>query len=717
MRRFGPAATYGFAGAAGLAVLLVPPQKSPVVEPDAIVVMVPDVAPPDVEAQIPSSADGSKPALAADAAPPAIPLPLPALLPPPHPAAGAVRDAVAAYRRADVAGGDAIRVTMTDPAAAALMEWAAIRFGGSKIEFDRVAAFLAAYPDWPGRATIRRRAEEELISERKPAAAVRAFFATERPQTPSGKLGLALVLRAERQGAAAEALVRDAWRSDTFGREIETRILAEFGPQLKLADHRFRMERAMFRENWEGARRAAEYAGAGFDTLVKARNAVDTGAKNAAKLLDSVPAALAREPAQIFSRVQFLRRGEDPDGAAKLIALVPSDPATLVDGDEWWTERRLVARKLLDRGDALGAYALLGTNVALSTEKRIEAEFHAGWVALRLLGDAGTARAHFDRAASLAGTPISLARAAYWQGRASEAAGAGDAAKAAYERAATQGITYYGQLAADRLGRSSPPLRPATDPRSTARAKATEALTTRVVGLLYDSGLRDLALSLLGDLGKGGSDVPALDAAGDVALANGDPRGLLALGKAAAQRGLPLDAHAFPTIGIPSFEPVGPRVEPAMVHAIARQESAFDPAAGSSAGARGLMQLMPATAKATARKFGVDFAESRLTDAVYNARLGAAHLGELMENWKGSHILVFASYNAGPGNVKKWIDAYGDPRKPDVDPVDWVERIPFSETRNYVQRVSENLHVYRQRLEERTARVETRETTGSIAIR
>jgi soluble lytic murein transglycosylase len=160
--------------------------------------------------------------------------------------------------------------------------------------------------------------------------------------------------------------------------------------------------------------------------------------------------------------------------------------------------------------------------------------------------------------------------------------------------------------------------------------------------------------------------------------------------------------HAYPTIGIPAYEPAAVKVEKAMVFAIARQESAFDPKAQSHAGARGLMQLMPATAKRTAQRFALGYDLDRLTeDPSYNARLGSAHLAELMQDWKGSHILAFASYNAGGPNVKKWIDAYGDPRQPSVDLIDWIERIPFSETRNYVQRVMENFNVYRRRFDER----------------
>jgi soluble lytic murein transglycosylase len=628
----------------------------------------------------------------------------------PEPAAAAARpdlapfrDAVLAYRRGDVSGGDRLRPRGADPIATTLLDWAAIRFGGSLVDFDRITGFSRANPDWPGLGWVRKRAEEAALAERKPAAILRPFFARERPVTAAGKLALALAFKADGLNADAAALIRDSWRNDTFGRETESRILDEFSDALTQADHRFRMERLLFKENWEGAKRAAEYAGKDYAALVKARNAVATKSSKAAKLLDAVPAGLKSDTSYIFSRAQFLRRAGKAAEAAKVIADVPRDPAILADADEWWVERRLIARKLLDDGDPKAAYAVASAHGATGTEKRIEAEFHCGWIALRFLDRPETAAHHFGRAAGIAATPISLARVSYWQGRAAEASGAATEAQNFYRRAAAQGITYYGQLAAAKLGRSQSPLRPSIHPASPERIAAAKSPVVQAVTLLYAAGLRDMAYPLVIEIGKQGQNAAELDAVGDVAEENRDARAMLALGKGAIQRGLPLDEQAFPTIGIPNFEPLGSNVEKAMVYAITRQESAFDPAAGSSVGARGLMQLMPATAQGVAKKFGVEYDPSRLVDPTYNARLGAAFLGDLMETWKGSHILTFASYNAGPGNAKKWIDAYGDPRSPQIDPVDWVERIPFSETRNYVQRVLENLAVYRKRLDERSA--------------
>ncbi|MCB5176121.1 lytic transglycosylase domain-containing protein [Microvirga lenta] len=607
-----------------------------------------------------------------------------------------------AYRDGDWTEATILKTKLTQPAAVALTEWFAIR-GGIPVGFDRMMAFQKDYPDWPVTTLLRRKAEEALVAERRPSSEVRAFFAHQAPLTASGRIALAFALKADGLEAQANDQIRHVWREDSFGNDLERRILDRFPGVLSQADHRFRMERFLLKENWGAATRAAGHAGNDYATLVKARMGIFQGKKKAEKAFAAVPAALRKDPSYLFSRALFLRRSNKLVEAAAVIQAAPRDHELRVDGDEWWAEQRLITRTLLDKGDAKNAYEVASHHAAESPAQQIEAEFHAGWIALRFLNDPTSAARHFATVAKTASTPISVARIAYWQGRAAEAAGAEADAKLFYERAADMPTTYYGQLAMDKLGRKVP-LRSA-DPLSEEERKAFEALApVQAVKLLQQIDEPDLALSLYIDLAQTLSDPGKLDALAGVATAENNPRAVLAIGKIATQRGFPLDTHAYPLAAIPDFEPVGDEVEPAMVYAIARQESAFNPRAVSSAGARGLMQLMPATAKRTAKRFKVDFDLQRLTqDPSYNAKLGAAHLGELMEDWKGSHILAFASYNAGGGNVIKWVRAYGDPRQPHVDVVDWIERIPFYETRNYVQRVMENLLVYRQRMEEKEA--------------
>ncbi|MXQ12583.1 lytic transglycosylase domain-containing protein [Microvirga makkahensis] len=606
-----------------------------------------------------------------------------------------------AYRANDLTEAAVLKSKLSEPAAQALAEWFAIR-SGLPIGYERIIAFRQDYPDWPMTSQLRRRMETTFLSERPSNTRIRTFFDKHPPMTPGGRIALAFALKSDGLDQEAADLIRQTWREDTFGSETERRILDRFPGLLTGADHRYRMERLLLKENWGAALRAAGRAGKDHATLVKARMGVFQGKKKAQKAFAAVPASLRSDPSYLFSRALLQRRSRNYSEAAKILMQAPRDHELRADGDEWWAEQRRVVRELLDKGDAQAAYDVASHHAAESPAQQIEAEFHAGWIALRFLNDPAKAAKHFATVSETASTPISLARVAYWQARAAEAAGASDDARLFYARAADHPTTYYGQLARRKLGKDVS-LR-AVEPLQGEEREAFEArIPVRAVKLLHQAGETDLAIGLYGDLAQTLNDPGQLDALAALATSLQNPRAVLAVGKIALQRGFPLDQHAYPLAAIPDFEPVGDEVEPAMIYAIARQESAFNPKAVSSAGARGLMQLMPATAKRTAKRFGVDFDLKRLVeDPSYNAKIGSAHLGELMEDWKGSYILAFASYNAGGGNVKKWVRAYGDPREAQVDTIDWVERIPFYETRNYVQRVMENLEVYRVRLKEKT---------------
>jgi soluble lytic murein transglycosylase len=526
---------------------------------------------------------------------------------------------------------------------------------------------------------------------------VRAFFGKERPITTKGKFALARAYLLQGNRAEAQSLVREAWRNDNFSGELEGLALDVFGELITAADHKARMDMRLYAEDVDGALRSANRAGGNAAAIARARIAVIKKAANAATLLDAVPGdAQQRDIGYIFSRVQFLRRAEKAEEASDLIMALPSEHSQAVDTDQWWIERRLVARKLLDLDEPRRAYRVARDAAAPSKDNyRAEQQFTAGWIALRFLNDPATALAHFNRVAQGNHNPITLARAGYWQGRAAEALGRGNEARAYYEAAARYSTAYYGQIARARLGHKDIVLRPA--PEADRRDRAQLELV-RAIELLYAIDERDLIAGALADLGERSTDVAALAALGEAAARQHDARAMVLLGKAALGRGLPLDHYAFPAIGIPEYRPIGPTIEPAVVYAIARQESTFNPKTISSARAMGLMQVTPEAGRYVTKKFGASFDEKRLmSDQSYNVQLGAAELGDLYVDYRGSHILTFAGYNAGRGRVKEWIAKYGDPRDPKVDPIDWVERIPFSETRNYVQRVLENLQVYRVR--------------------
>ena len=611
---------------------------------------------------------------------------------------GVVQEAVTAARRGRTEQAAELQKAVNDPVARKLIEWTILRSEDSNsVDAGRIAAFIAENPSWPAISLLRRRAEVTLWTDRLDPAFVRNFFGKERPITAKGKFALARALLLSGDRAGAQALVREAWRNDAFPDELENPALDIFRDLLTPADHKARMDMRLYAEDVDAGLRAANRAGGPAPAVAKARAAVIRKAANAKALLDAVPAEGRSDVGYIFSRAQFLRRAEKATEAAQLILSLPKDHGQALDTDQWWIERRLVARKLLDLGDAQTAYRVARDAAVPSRENyRAEQQFTAGWIALRFLKDPAAALAHFARIANGLSNPIALARAGYWQGRAAEALGRSEEARAHYEAAARYSTAYYGQLARARLGHKDIVLRAPPEPTPERRNMLARLELVRVFELLYAIEERDLAAGAMADLGERATDAVSLAAIAEVAARHRDARAMLLLGKAALGHGLPLEHYAFPTVGIPEYRAIGPAVEPAVIYAIARQESTFNPKTVSSARAMGLMQVTPEAGRYVAKKFGAPFEEKRLlSDQSYNVQLGAAELGDLFEDYRGSYILTFAGYNAGRGRVKEWIAKHGDPRDPKVDPIDWVERIPFSETRNYVQRVMENLQVYR----------------------
>ena len=603
-----------------------------------------------------------------------------------------VIDLVRKHRPADASQ---VEATIADPVARKLAEWIILRSDDNGASVERYRAFIAGNPSWPSQTFLRRRLEAALWDDHRDDATVWAWFENESPLSAKGKFALARVMLSRGDRANAERLVRDAWRNDAMSEDTESTALDLFGALLTPGDQKARMDLMLYGSEHEAALRAARRLGAAEVALAKARIASYRKASNARALLDAVPRELHGDPGYIFSRIQLLRREEKFAEAAQLMLGAPKDPARLYNVDEWWIERRLLSRKMLDIGERRTAY-LIARDAALPARDvyKTEQEFTAGWIALRFLTDPALAAQHFARIGVGSVNPTTLARAGYWQGRAAEAAGHTQEARAAYTAASAQSTSYYGQLARAKLGLPQIELNAAP----AGRGRGIERLEiVRAAQLLYDLDEREIAVPIFADMGENG-DSDALVGLGELASRYGDARNMLLVGKAALNRGLPFDFYAYPVTGIPPFKSIGPDVEQSIVFAIARQESAFNPAVVSPAQAYGLMQVTPDAGRYVCKKYGASFDLGRMkNDPMYNAALGAAELGGLIEDYRGSYIMTFAAYNAGRGSVKKWVDRYGDPRDPRVDAVDWVELIPFSETRNYVQRIMENLQVYRAR--------------------
>ena len=611
----------------------------------------------------------------------------------------AVKRAIEAARKGKEADADAAEKSISDPVARKLAEWAILRSDNTNPTFQRYAAFVTANPSWPHAPLFRRRAENALWNDGVDDATALAFFANHKPSTAKGRYMMARALLAKGDREGATALVRYAWRYEDCSADCESKVLEMFGSLLTRADHKVRMERRFFADDVAAGMRAANRLGGDDLAIGRAHAAVIQRLHNAKALLDAVPVAARRDPGYIFARVQWLRKENKPEEAGKLILTVPQDPETLVDLDQWWLERRLLVRKLLDDGDPQTAYRV-ARNAASPPlgNYRVDQHFTAGWIALRYLHDPATAAAHFAHITEGTVSPHALARGGYWQGRAAEAMGQRAPAKAHYEMAAQYTATYYGQLARARLGLTELGLRgpPSFTPHEQRVLANLEVV--HAAEILYALNERDMLASIFAELGESGTDVAGMAALAEVAGKHDDGRAMLLLGQSAYNRGLPLDYYAYPIVGLPDYKPIAPPIEPEVAYSIARQESHFNQKIVSVAHAMGLMQVTPAAGIDTAKKYKVSYDRTRLLkDPVYNMQMGAAELSNLLGGYNGSYILTFAGYNAGRGRVRQWIAAYGDPRDPRVDPVDWVERIPISGTRNYVERVMENLQVYRAR--------------------
>jgi soluble lytic murein transglycosylase len=609
---------------------------------------------------------------------------------------GVIQKAVGLARKGKLTEARDLARSIDDPVAKKLIEWAYLR-GDNEAGFERYDAFIRANPDWPGIGVFRRRAEGRLWYERRDAATVRAFTGGQ-PTSAKGRFALARVLMGEGDRAGAEREIRAAWHAEELSAESETAVLEAFGDVLTRADHAARMDRFVGRKDFGIAMRAARRVGDDAVKIVKACASAESNSKGAGKLLDGVPGAARNDPAYILCRIHVLQK--QPDGiatATQLMLSVPPDALRLQDGDEWWRERRLLARKQLDLGDAKTAYRLVSAAAPPDNPfYQADVHFMAGWIALRYLSDPATALAHFEHVDDGSINPLVLSRAAYWRGRAFEALGQSRAMRKNYEDAARHSTAYYGQLARERLGLGEPELR---QPVGFALASSSEIV--HAAELLYTVGERELVLSFMTDLAERSDDVVVLSALADLAARNGDARTVMLVGKAALGRGLPLEKYAFPDIGVPSFAPVGPALARSIVYSVVRTESEFNQADKSAAKAVGLMQVTPEAGRDTAKRFNVHYDWKKMvSDPVYNTQMGAAEISALLQDYRGNYIMSFAGYNAGRGRVQEWVAKHGDPRDAKVDAVDWVERIPFSETRNYVQRVMENMLVYRVRFGE-----------------
>lgn len=573
-----------------------------------------------------------------------------------------------------------------------LVEWHRLRAGEGLL--GDYEDFLRRRADWPGMDYLRQQGEEAVARSTTPDR-VLAYFGQGHAATAEGALAQIRALRVTGRTQEAADAARRAWVGLRLNAEEETELLALAGPDLALA-HEARADATLWGGRQPEADRMLRHLSPGWQALARARMALRADAKGVNALIDAVPAALRDHPGLAYERFTWRMRKELWDGALEMLTERSASATGLGHPEEWGRRRIQLVRQLLSDNRPRDALRAASPHHLTSGGDFADLEFLAGWIALRHLNDPERALSHFRRLREGVSTPISLSRADYWEGRALEALGRKDAAEAAWRQGAQHQTAYYGLLSAERLGLSlDPTLANAGQRVDWRQAGFANHSVMQAAQLLLQADDRALARRFLLHLAES-LDARGLEALGDYALEAGEPNFAVLIGKEAAGRGIILPRAYFP---VPDLVPDGLPVSRALALSIARRESEFAVDVRSPAGALGLMQVMPGTAKLMADKLGLPHSVPRLTsDPPFNVRLGAAYLAQLVEEFGPAVALIAAGYNAGPGRPRRWITEFGDPRQASVDVVDWVETVPFAETRTYIMRVVESLVIYRAKL-------------------
>lgn len=582
-----------------------------------------------------------------------------------------------------------------DPLASKLYYWLLFSSKDSASNYTRLTQFIRNNPEWPGMSALRRKAEDDMPANLS-AREVNAWFADYPPRTGYGIDRYMQALLATGQKTKAKEFLGKWWANNTLSREQQRSLYRKYSAYLTRDDHRKRFDNLLYKKSYQNARAIAGVLGKGYPQLAEARIALAQEKKGVNALISRVPSHLQNDPGLLYERLRWRRKNKLDVGAMDLLHKMP--PADQVQNlPDWWRERHILIRRLIEKKSWKSAYLLASGHQQKSGLPFAQGEWLAGWLALRFLNQPVQAYQHFDKLYRGVKSPISKARAAYWAGRASKGFKDKTIALRWFEIAAQKRTVFYGQLAAAELGKTEslpdnalPTLSP--DDKSNFKRKE----LVQAAALFSEAGMRKEAGQFLSAFVANENTPKAYYYAANKAVELGLLHKAVSISKQATKKGMFLTAQSYPVI-TQRLRTID--LEWALVHGIIRQESMFDFKAQSPAGALGLMQLMPATAKETAKKIGVKHTTAKLThDPDHNIRLGSRYLSDMIKRFDGSYPLAIASYNAGPGRVDKWLKTNGDPRSGEMDFIDWIEMIPIYETRNYVQRVMESTYVYRLRL-------------------
>lgn len=577
------------------------------------------------------------------------------------------------------------------PLAADAVTWLRLRAGDAI--FAEYRAFAAAHPDWPGLRELWRASEEVIDEGVEVPADVISWFAQVAPQTGIGAVRYAQALIQTGDTEGARAALRDAWINLRLTEEGHDAMVAAFGDMLS-PYHMARSEQLLWRSRRAEAEWMLDLLAPDDRALIAARIGYLLRAGDLPQRVAAIATDRRDDAGLAYDRFLWLaRRGERSEAVAMLLARSTS-AAAMQEPFRWSGWRRVLARWEMREGRAEQAYAVASRHQLTDGASYADLEWLSGYIALTYLGDPAQALVHFDNALAVSGSPISLGRMQYWRGRTFEVKGDIDQATLAYGAAAAHQTSFYGLLASEKIGR------PLEDSLAGTRVDMSNApvFENEVVQaglLLLAGGERGAAVTFFAALGRS-LDADSLAALGQHLNDIDEEYYALLLAKRAVTRGILIPEIYFP---IHDLAEMDLPVDASIALSIARRESEFNIGIGSPVGALGLMQVMPATAQEVAGDLGLPYSKPRLTsDWEYNATLGAAYLAFLTEEFGPTPVMIAAGYNAGPGRPAQWISERGDPRLREMDIVDWIEHIPFRETRNYVMRVTESIPIYQARL-------------------
>jgi soluble lytic murein transglycosylase len=595
----------------------------------------------------------------------------------------------------------ALRPQIKSPAALKLLDWFSARSSKSGASFDDISKFMAQNGEWPRMNVIQARAEATLYAKPEKPERVLKHFETFPAQTGFGLIAQARALLQSGKPERAGALIRTAWREHDFSATSEKNIRKEFKKQLTGEDHRARLVRLMYSRKTAAAERTASFISSAHVKMAKAATSLFKRHRRALKRYRAVPAKLRNQLVMQYALARYYRRKGKIDEARAIAAKISESPDGLSYPGPWWEERWSLIRSSLVKDKPKlwpTAYKMAMTHGFEEGTSFVQGEFMAGWIALQFLKKPKVADGHFKAILERDKKPLNISQANYWLGRTYQALGNEETARKHFEAAAELSTTFYGQLALDALGRGAAPIPIVNGPEISEDAKAAFAKNDQVsaIRLLAAANAKRLLPTFFSALAYQLEDPQERAQLAALAVELDELWLSVRVAKVSARRGARLEQFAYPKDALPDAKGSKVDIERALVYAVSRQESEFNPRARSHAGALGLMQMMPGTARQVTKKLGLKYRKAALLDQPsYNVTLGTAFLGDLLKRFNGSYISTIAGYNAGPGRISQWNKRYGNPLKGEVEPVDWIESIPFNETRNYVKRVLENVQVYR----------------------